>query len=231
MRRFEGVTLPRATRWIETDSDPTDQFSSIRWDGRADAINQLGKTVGDLIDVDGVMHQRSFEPYLSVVIGRMGVLPVKEIGIEAKERTRWNVGNKSHAMFPANDWDRAVEFALGDEPPSAAVDAEFARVRPRILIPESICYDWKLSFQAASKINGTIKHMVALLIPKDPRLVAAVESMDVDEQHEILTSIDEATVNSWKAKGVLTTPYWEALEILDERPISVGIPSAPLRRP
>jgi hypothetical protein len=88
-----------------------------------------------------------------------------------------------------------------------------------------------MSFQTASKINGIIKHMAVMLIPRDPRLVAVVESLDADEQYEILTSIDKATVNSWKAKGVLTTPYWEALELLEDRPISIGIPSATLPQP
>jgi hypothetical protein len=234
VKRFEGVTLPSPTKWIETDSDPTDEFSHIVWDGRADAMNQLAKVAKNLIEVNGGIHQYSFEPYISVVIARMGAHPVKEIGVEGKEQTRWNVGNKSHAMFAVDDWERAVEFALSDEIPTAAINSAIDRLRPRVLIPESICYDWQVSYQVASRIGGIIKQLKVHTIPvgrkleatiewADRKLQKVVESADADEQYEILASIDHTTVKKWQARGIPVTPLWEALAILEDRPISVGI--------
>ncbi|MCZ7860929.1 hypothetical protein O9X98_05885 [Agrobacterium salinitolerans] len=231
MRLFQGTTVPRRTKWHNADSDPTDQFRSMKWDGRADAMIKLEKTVNGLMSIDGVLYRRSFEPYLSVIVlGRMETLPIREIGIEAKESARWNAKN-AHAMLSLNDWDAAVAFALGDERPTAEITSVIESVRPQVHMPETLSYDWKVCFMAAEKIVAMMRQMAVMLVPEHPALRAVVESVDADEQYELLTSIDEETVNAWKARGVTTKSYWEALEKLEDRTISLTSAAGSHMRP
>lgn len=55
--------------------------------------------------------------------------------------------------------------------------------------------------------------------------------MDADEQYELLTSIDEATFNWWKARGVITKSRWDALEKLEDWTISLDAPIGSQMRP
>lgn len=209
---------------VRVDHDPRGKFDTIRIDGRETKIRLLEDAVADLIVVDGVLHRRCLEPFISVSLYmENGDLRCRDIGIEATSLALWGQTSNLFAHFSLANWDKAVQFATDQ----GYVPAADPLVEPRILIEHSLADDWSLSYRAASEIKSLEKALAMFSRIREPALEKAALCQDADQQYEIMLSFDPDDPR-WADNDAARRAYEKAMEILENRSVSVpfSVPSA-----
>ncbi|MCV9964251.1 hypothetical protein OIU34_20405 [Pararhizobium sp. BT-229] len=211
---------------VRVDDDPRGKFDTIRMDGRETKIRLLEDAAAGLIVVDGVLHRRCLEPFVSVSLYfENGNLRYRDIGIEATSLALWGPTTTMFACFSVTKWDEAVQFAAdqGFAPGAAPL------VEPRILIEQSLAEDWSLSYRAASEIKSLEKALAMFSRMREPALEEAILCQDADQQYEIMLSFDPDDLR-WADNDVARRAYEKVMEILENRSVSVPL-SVPSVRP
>lgn len=225
-----GLSSPnvgKAIRIVNVSDDPRERFTSIRTDGREDAIRCLDEAVAGLISVDGIVHRKCIEPFISVALDvQRGELRVRDMGIETTVQALWGPTSTTFAFFGLSRWDEAIALVNTH----AGVKPANILPEPRILIGESLTYDWQVSYKAAIKAKAMQSALIMFSGVLEPKLENAIVSQDVDEQYEILLSLDPGDPR-WADNGSARRNLAKALEILENRTITMSLPDAKVARP
>ena len=211
---------------VRIDDDPRCKFDTIRIDGRETKIRLLQDAAAGLIVVDGVLHRRCLEPFISVSLYMEdGNLRCRDIGIEATPLALWGPATTIFAYFSLTEWDKAVQFAKdqGFVPDGAPL------VEPRLIIEQSLADDWSLSYRAAVEIKSLEKALSMYSRIREPALDTAILCQNADQQYEIMLSFDPDD-QRWADNNVARRAYEKVMEILEDRSVSVPF-SVPSVRP
>jgi hypothetical protein len=215
-------------RIVEVTEDPRGRFECIRIDGRTIAIGYLDKAMAGVISVDGVLHRRCVEPFFRVSLDTEGKgFKVRDIRVEATVDALWKPSTDIFACFGVDKWDGAMAFANSQ---GCTFDVRtLATQKPEILVDDAIRYDWDISYRAAAEAHAIQKQLV-MFSSFDPRLEDVIASQDADEQYEILSSIDLDDPR-WAGNDSAARGYRKVMEILEDRKVTMVVPSRSGMRP
>ncbi|MCS4089163.1 hypothetical protein [Rhizobium sp. BK176] len=206
----------------DVNRDPSADFSSIRRSDRPEKVDRLQEAVASLIVVDGVLHRRSMEPFVSVCHTKHRALdPHLDIAIETTPRQFWDQREAAYNIFAIPDWDRAVATALDG---TSAVQS-LAHFAPEILIADSIARDHESSTEVGLVLKGLLASLRLAAPVHGPyphrNITRAMYSQDLDEQFELLSAIPADIVTKWKKSD--KQQMRDALLLLEDRVVSVPV--------
>lgn len=207
---------------VRVEDDPRRNFDIIRTDGRETRIRQLEQRAKALIVVDGVLHRRCIEPFISVSLQfENDNLCYRDMGIEATYQALWGPTSTTFAFFCLSEWDKAVEFAID----RGFVPTEELPSGPRILLEQSLSPDWNLAWRAAAEIKSLGKHIEMFSRVRDPLLTEAMTCLDPERQHELLLAFNPFDPR-WAYDRVARQSYEKVMSILEDRSVNLPMSSS-----
>jgi hypothetical protein len=213
---------PKASsKIVDVSQDPRGRFLSIRMDGREAAMKYLDEAVAGLIAVNGIVHLRCIEPFISVALDvGNGEPKIRGLGIETTTQALWGPGTTTFAFFGLSKWDEAIQFAEGLGWTGTVTSEPIAELR--VLLQESLTYDWGISYKAAVEARAMQKALTMFSRVFEPRLEKVIHSQDADEQYEVMLSLDHDDPR-WQDNATAQRSYEKAIAILENRTINMSL--------
>lgn len=220
----EQFEVSRTAGYRDVHSDPSREFSAIRRTNRTEKMNRLEEAVADLISVDGVLHRRSIQPFISVCNRKQQDADTHlDVVIEATPYQFWQTRAQGFPSFPLSEWEAAAAFALGNSSDTGAI----RHLEPEVLVEDAIALDC----EATTAVGVALGELLASLRLKAPvhgpyphrNITRAMYSQDLDEQFGLLSAIPVEVVAGWKRAD--KQKLREALLLLDDRTVSPPVQS------
>jgi hypothetical protein len=224
-----AVQLPEANpgnskyKYAQVDRDPRSRFADIKMDGRDLVMQSFQKASSGLIIVNGQLHRKSIEPYISVELGYdRGIAVIKNVGIETTPGSLWGPSTKLYAVFGLGQMDRALTFITDPKLTDSGSDIRVPDVN--VLREEALTYDWDISYKVAVAAKAAQNALSLFSRSRDLKLEEIIASQDAEEQHDILLSIDPSEPR-WEDNELALRRYGEMVDILNNRTISMALPA------
>ncbi len=221
-RAFDVLCLPE---WVssarDVQDDPASQFEAVTRSGRAKAMDDLEKALANIVAVDGVIHGACFEPFVVVYKNVRPGTKVHEISVETRDLPLTIFRDKLVGAFPAAAFEDALSVATSQ---GMQGREQLAGVRPEILIPEAFSFDWDMFRSVTEKLTGLWVDL-SRVGQQHSAVGIGKRSSDPDERFAALSSITAAETDGWMRAGVSPQPLFDALEILNDRPVSLSFPT------
>lgn len=221
-RAFDVMCLPE---WVssarDVQDDPSSQFETVTRSGRAKVMGELEKALDNIIAVDGVIHGACFEPFVAVFKNQRPGTEVNEVSVETRTLPLTIFRDKLVGAFPVDAFDDALSLATSQ---GMQGRERLAGVRPETLIPEAFSFDWEMFRSVTEKLDRLWVEL-SRVGQQHSAVGIGKRSSDPDERFATLCSITAAEIDGWMRAGVSPQPLYEALEILNDRPVRLSFPT------
>ncbi|MCS4088444.1 hypothetical protein [Rhizobium sp. BK176] len=211
--------------WLTAAKDVVDdqesQFEVVKYNHREEALASMEKMLDNVIAVDGVIHAACFEPFIAVRNENREGTEVREMVIETTDRALTYARNTVASAMRIDRFDDAL--AVATENGTAGVD-QLMGVRPEVLIPESFTFDWDMYWEVTNRINPFWTLTNDRGLGNSPLGITA-RSADPEERFASLSSIPDDVIENWTRARISVQPLYEALDILNDRPVNIELPT------
>jgi hypothetical protein len=213
-------------QWVtaakDVADDPASQFDVVKYSHRAEVLSSMEKMLDNVIAVDGIIHAVCFEPFIAVRKANRPGTDVREMVVETTDRPLTITRDTVADALRIDRFDDAL--AIATESGTDGVE-QLLGVRPEILIPEAFTFDWEMYWGVTRRMNLLWKELYDAGVANNAPLGIAARTADPEERFAGLSSISDEAIAEWDSLGFSMQPLYEALDILNDRPVHLDMPT------